>query len=159
ITVAANSGDIGSGDPGGNQVDVTIDGNFVSGAVFAGTAGGSGVSIAGGIGDGSNNVVTALISNNTVDQNTDDGIVAVGCGLQDAGSNNRANVTIVNNLVTDNGLDPLDTSSGIVISGASGDAGTSTTCEGNVMRFDISHNTVTGSKTRNISVSGGTGTQ
>lgn len=158
ITVAANSGDIGSGDPGGNQADVTIDGNFVSGSVLAGTAGGNGIAVSGGVGDGSNNVVTALISNNTVDQNTDDGIAAVGCSLQDAGSNNRVNVTIVNNLVTDNGLDPLDTSSGIVVSGASGESGTSTTCVGNVMRFGISNNTVTGSKTRNISVAGGTGT-
>jgi hypothetical protein len=159
ITVSANSGDIGSGDPGGNQVDVTIDGNFVSGAVLAGLSGGSGISIAGGIGDGSDNVVTALISNNTVDQNTDEGISAVGCGIQDAGSNNRVTVTIVNNLVTNNGLDPVDASEGIVVVGAAGDAGTSTTCVGNVMRFDISHNTVTGSKTRNISVSGGTGTE
>ncbi|HSE86745.1 MAG TPA: right-handed parallel beta-helix repeat-containing protein, partial [Candidatus Binatia bacterium] len=57
ITVSANSGDIGSGDPGGNQVDVIIDGNFVSGAVLGGTAGGNGISISGGSGDGSNNVV------------------------------------------------------------------------------------------------------
>jgi hypothetical protein len=159
IQVIANSGDLGSGDLGSNQVDVTIDGNFVSGAVLAGTAGGSGVSIVGGIGDGSNNVVNALIYNNTVDQNTDDGIVATGCGIEDAGRHNTVNVTIINNLVTNNGLDPLDTSNGIGVTGAAGDAGTSTTCVGNVMRFDISHNTVTGSKTRNISVSGGTGTE
>ena len=159
ITVTANSGDIGSGDPGGNQVDVTIDSNFISGAVLAGTAGGSGISITGGVGTGSNNVTTALISNNTVVQNTDDGLGAAGCGLEDAGSHNTVTVTIVNNLVTDNGLDPTDTSSGIFITGASGDAGTATTCVGNIMRFEISNNTVTGSKTRNISISGGTGTE
>ena len=158
IQVLANSGDLGSGDTGGNQVDLTIDGNFVSGAVLAGASGGSGISITGGIGDGSNNVVTALISNNTVDQNTDEGIVAAGCGIQDAGTHNTVNVRIINNLVTNSGLDPLDTSDGIGVTAAAGDAGTTTTCVGNVMRFEISHNTVTGSKTRNISVSGGTGT-
>jgi hypothetical protein len=162
ILVVGNLQDVGSGDIGGNQLTAVIDGNTVKRSkqsINTGAIAGDGIQIVGGTGDGSNNTVTATVSNNAVLQNRDDGIVAVGCGLQDAGSNNAVNVTITGNTVKQSGLNAdLTTNSGIVVSGASGEESTSTTCVGNVMRFEISNNVVTQSKSRNIQVSGGTGT-
>ena len=164
ITVHGNLFDIGQGtDPGGNTVTVLVDGNTVkrsnqglnSNALFAG----DGIQIVGGIGDGSNNVVTATVSNNDVKENRDDGIVVLGCGLEDAGSNNTVYARVINNVVENNGLKPiLTTNHGIVVAGASGENGTDTTCDGNEVWFEISNNDSKGNATRNIQVSGGTGT-
>ena len=162
ILVVGNLQDLGSGDIGGNQVTAVVDGNTVrrsKQSINSGRIAGDGIQIVGGTGDGSNNTVTATVSNNAVLQNRDDGIVAVGCGLEDAGSNNTVNVSIIGNTVKESGLNAdLTTNSGIVVSGASGEESTSTTCVGNTMRFEISNNVVTQSKSRNIQVSGGTGT-
>lgn len=162
ILVIGNLQDLGSGDIGGNSVTAVIDGNTVKRSkqgINTSVIAGDGIQIVGGTGDGSNSIVTATVSNNSVLQNRDDGIVAVGCGLEDAGSNNTVNVTIVNNTVKQSGLNAdLTTNTGIVVSGASGEEFASTTCVGNIMRFDISNNVVTQSKSRNIHVSGGTGT-
>jgi hypothetical protein len=162
ILVVGNLQDVGSGDIGGNEVTAIIDGNTVrrsKQSIRTGAIAGDGIQIVGGTGEGSNNTVTATVSNNAVLQNRDDGIIAVGCGLQDAGSNNTVNVSIVGNTVKESGLNAdLTTNSGIVVSGASGEEFTSTTCVGNTMRFEISDNVVTKSKSRNISVSGGSGT-
>jgi hypothetical protein len=160
--VIGNLQDVGSGDIGGNNVTAVVNANTVKRSkqsINSGAIAGDGIQVVGGTGDGSNNTVTATISNNAVLQNRDDGIVAVGCGLQDAGSNNTVNVTITGNTVKQSGLNAdLTTNSGIAVSGASGEESTSTTCVGNVVRFDISNNVVTQSKSRNIQVNGGTGT-
>jgi hypothetical protein len=155
-------------DPGGNTVTASVDGNTVKKSK-EGQAdvnfGGDGIDIVGGVGEGSDNNVTATVSNNVVMNNRDDGIVAVGCGLLASGENNTVNVTIINNAVRDNGiLNPdLVTNTGIVVSGASREeqiAGgeEASTCVGNTVQFEISGNTVTGNRTQNISVSGGPGT-
>jgi hypothetical protein len=162
ILVVGNLQDLGSGDIGGNQVTAVIEGNAVrrsKQSINTGAIAGDGIQIVGGTGEGSNNTVTAMVSSNAVLQNRDDGIIAVGCGLEDAGSNNTVNVSIIGNTVKQSGLNAdLTTNSGIVVSGASGEESTSTTCVGNTMRFEISNNVVTQSKSRNIQVSGGTGT-
>lgn len=162
ILVIGNLQDLGSGDIGGNTVTAIVDGNTVKRSkqsINSGAIAGDGIQIVGGTGDGSNNTVTATVSNNAVLQNRDDGIVAVGCGLEDAGSNNTVNVSIIGNTVRESGLNAdLTTNSGIVVSGASGEELTSTTCVGNTIRFDISNNVVTKSKSQNIRVAGGTGT-
>jgi Right handed beta helix region len=161
ILVVGNLQDVGSGDIGGNNVTAVIDGNTVKRSkqsLSSGALAGDGIQVVGGTGDGSNNTVTATISNNTVLQNRDDGIIAVGCGLEDAGSNNTVNVTIIGNTVKESGLNAdLTTNSGIVVSGASGEEETSTTCVGNTIVFNISNNVVTQSKSHNIRVAGGTG--
>jgi parallel beta-helix repeat protein len=161
ILVIGNLQDLGSGDIGGNHVTAVIDGNTVKRSkqgINSDAIAGDGIIIVGGTGDGSNSNVTATVSNNSVLQNRDDGIVAVGCGLQDAGSNNTVNVTITGNTVKQSGLNPeLTTNSGIVVSGASGEEETSTTCVGNTVVFNISNNVVTQSKSHNIRVAGGTG--
>lgn len=162
ILVIGNLQDVGSGDIGGNTVTAVVNANTVKRSkqsINSGAIAGDGIQVVGGTGDGSNNTVTAMISNNAVLQNRDDGIVAVGCGLQDAGTNNTVNVSIIGNTVKESGLNAeLTTNSGIVVSGASGEEETSTTCVGNTIVFDISNNVVTQSKSQNIRVAGGTGT-
>jgi parallel beta-helix repeat protein len=164
------SGNLNStpGDPGFNRVRALVDGNVVkrSRATLNDIPnfGGDGIDIVGGLGTGSNNSVTATVSNNDVFLNRDDGIVAVGCGLLASGSQNTVNVTIINNRVKDNGFNPeLVTNTGIVVSGASreeviGGGEEASTCDHNTVQFVISGNTVNGNRTQNISVSGGPGT-
>jgi len=167
--IAVNGNLNSTGDPGGNTVTALVDGNTVkrSRAVLKTTPnfGGDGIDIVGGTGEGSNNSVTATVSNNDVFLNRDDGIVAVACGLLASGSNNILNVTIINNSVKDNGtINPeLVTNTGIVVSGASreeqiGGGEEASTCDGNTVQFVISGNTVKGNRTQNISISGGPGT-
>jgi hypothetical protein len=106
ILVIGNLQDLGSGDIGGNNVTAVIDGITVKRSkqsIGSGAIAGDGIQIVGGTGEGSNNTVTATVSNNAVLQNRDDGIVAVGCRLEDAGSNNTVNVIIVNNTVKESG--------------------------------------------------------
>jgi len=163
IAVYGNLLDLPSVDIGGNQVTVFIDGNTVKNTANPNNPppagfGGDGIIVVGGTGEGSDSRVTALISNNTVLNNRDDGIVAVGCGIEDAGSNNHVNVTIINNRVQGSGTNAvLSSNVGIAVSAASGEESTQTICAGNVMRFDVSGNVVTGNRTGGISISGGTG--
>ena len=163
IAVYGNLLDLPSVDIGGNQVTVFIDGNTVKNTANPNNPppagfGGDGIIVVGGTGEGSDSRVTALISNNTVLNNRDDGIVAVGCGIEDAGSNNQVNVTILNNRVQGSGTNAtLSRNGGIAVSGASGEESTETTCTGNVMRFDVSGNVVTENRTGGISITGGTG--
>jgi parallel beta-helix repeat protein len=163
IAVSGNLLDLPSVDIGGNQVTVFIDGNTVKNTAKPKDPppsgfGGDGIIVTGGTGRGSNSVVTALISNNTVLNNRDDGIVAVGCGIEDEGSNNHVNITIINNRVQGSGTNAvLSSNVGIAVSAASGEESTVTTCAGNVMRFDVSGNVLTGNRTGGISISGGTG--
>lgn len=163
-------------DPGGNTVTALVHGNTVkrSRAALIGLPnfGGDGIDIVGGQGDGSKNSVRATVSNNIIFGNRDDGIVAVGCGLLDTGKENFVDVRIINNDVKNNPcrdgsrfcLTPeLQTNTGIVVSGDSrevaiGGGEQSSACRDNIIRFEISDNIVTGNRSQNIRVTGGTGT-
>jgi Right handed beta helix region len=180
ILVSGNLDPMDDTDAGGNTVTALVDGNTVNrsraGALNDPNFGGDGIDIVGGIAKGSNNTVTATVSNNVVMHNRDDGIVAVGCGLNASGKNNSVSVRIINNQVKDNPcnlnakgqglmcLPPeLETNTGIVVSGASrevaiGGGEESSTCQDNTVVFEISGNTVLRNRSQNISVTGGPGT-
>lgn len=139
-----------TGDQAGNTVGVLIDGNTVMSTKKAPpNFGGGGIVIHSGVGTGNGNQITATVSNNTVMNNADDGIVASGCGdlFRASGMKNAVDVTIINNTVKDNAK------SGIVVSASE----PGSTCALNTMRFQISGNTVSGNTT-NINVTGGPGT-
>jgi fibronectin-binding autotransporter adhesin len=150
-------------DFGGHNVTAIIDGNTVRRShqqFVAGGPGGTGIDISGGTGVGSNNVVTATISNNSIHRNFDHGIRVPGCSTGgSSGSNNTIYATIINNSVRENGFNGNPTSSrdGILVEGAVGDAADTTACAGNTVRFNIAGNDFGGNRSRNISVSGGTG--
>jgi hypothetical protein len=161
ILVYGNLLDSPAIDIGGNQVSVIIDNNAIKNSnanQAPGGFGGDGIIVIGGVGAGSNSIVTAIISNNAVLNSRDDGIVAIGCGVEDSGTANQVNVTIINNRVQGSGTNAFLTSNvGIAVAGASGEESTETTCTDNVIRFDVSGNVVTGNRTGGISISGGTG--
>ena len=149
-------------DFGGHNVTAIIDGNTVrrSQQNFAGgVTGGDGIEIAGGIGVGSNSVITATVSNNSVHRNFDHGILVNGCtGQNSSGSNNTVYATIINNSSKENGFNGGTVNrDGIRISGAAGATADATTCAGNTLRFNISGNDSNGNRSRNIDVAGGSG--
>jgi len=152
-----------SGDYGGHNVTAIIDGNTVrrSHQQFeAGGPGGVGIDVSGGTGVGANSVVTATISNNSIHRNFDHGIRVPGCSTGgSSGSNNTVYVTVINNSVRENGFngDPTGNRDGILIEGAVGDTATSTSCTGNILRFNISGNDFGANRSLNIAISGGTG--
>jgi hypothetical protein len=89
----------GPGSNGGNTVTAVIDGNVVQGKTVPEGDAGSGINIQGGSDIGSFNNVTAVVTNNTVTQVRNDGIVANGCTANATGTNNTVNATIVGNTV------------------------------------------------------------
>ncbi|HSE86746.1 MAG TPA: right-handed parallel beta-helix repeat-containing protein [Candidatus Binatia bacterium] len=150
---------------GGNTVGAVIDGNLVQGKTINPDDAGSGIIIQGGSGPlpsglgpfGSDNIVTTIVTNNTVTQVRNDGIVANGCTANARGSNNEVNVTITgNNVKFNQSLPPSDlNNSGIIITGASGETAQTSFCSGNKITFLVFDNNVNDFKSNNIQVNGG----
>jgi hypothetical protein len=153
IQVRAN----GTGSDGGNTVSAVVDSNTITGKQIQGTQGGTGISIQGGVDIGSNNTVTALVTNNTLIHIPNDGIVANGCSGNATGSNNTVNATIAGNRIAyKNSNAPADfNNNGIVVTGAAGESAINSSCSGNTVVSEVSGNNVSGFKNNNITVGGG----
>ena len=147
----------GIGSDGGNAVSAVIDGNLVQGKSVNPEDTGSGINIQGGSDIGSFNNVTAIITNNTLTQIRNDGIVANGCTADATGSHNTVNATITGNNVKFNRSLPATNlnNNGIIVTGASGETELTSFCSLNTVNFLVAENNVSGFKTNNISVSGG----
>jgi len=140
---------------GGNTVSAVIDGNVVQGKTIDPDEVGSGIIIQGGSGFGSDNIVTAIVTNNTVTHILNDGIVANGCTANATGSNNTVNATITGNTVKyEKSANDLN-NNGIIITGATGETAETSFCSFNKISFLVSENNVSGFKTNNITVDGG----
>jgi hypothetical protein len=142
---------------GGNTVHVVIDGNLVQGKTVNPDDAGSGINIQGGSGFGLGNTVEAIVTNNTVTQVRNDGIVANGCTANATGSNHTVNATITGNTVKFDKSQPPSNlnNNGIIITGASGETAETSFCSFNTITFLVSENNVSGFKTNNITVDGG----
>ena len=155
IQVRGSFGDPGNG---GNTVDVVITNNLIQGSKGKQTGGlrtGDGIRVMGaGDGDGSNNTVTAIISENIVKNNADDGIIVPGAGLGGSASNNTVYTEIIGNHVTKSGGPTSLRGIGIVVRGGHTDIGTGS---GNIVTFIVENNTVGTSKMEGIRVTGGVG--
>ncbi len=149
-------GNVGTGD-GGNTVSAFIDSNTVKAAQIEPFVGGDGILILGATGIGSGNIVTATVSNNTLNDIPDDGIVVAGCGNEDTGSNNTVNAVATGNVIRyKNNNSPTNfLNQGIVVTGAAGESDLISSCSGNSIVFEVSNNNVDGFKNNNITVSGG----
>jgi hypothetical protein len=101
--------------------------------------------------------VFAVITNNTVTQVRNDGIVANGCTANATGANNAVNATIVGNTVKylRNAPPSELNNNGIIVTGAAGETLETSFCSLNSISFVVADNTVDGFKTNNISISGG----
>jgi hypothetical protein len=147
----------GLGSDGGNTVAVLIDGNLVQGKTVNPEDAGSGINLQGGSDIGSYNNVTAVVTNNTLTQIRNDGIVANGCSGNATGSHNTVNATITGNNVKFNRNLPATNlfNNGIIVTGATGETEITSFCSFNTISFLVSENNVSGFKTINITVSGG----
>jgi len=147
----------GAGSDGGNTVGALIDGNVIQGKTVNPDDAGSGINIQGGSDIGSNNIVTAVVTNNTLTQIRNDGIVANGCTADATGSNNTVNATITgNNVKFNRSLPPSElNNNGIIVTGASGETLLTSFCSTNTINFLVSENNVSGFKSNNINVGGG----
>ena len=147
----------GTGSDGGNAVSVVIDNNVVQGKSVPEGDAGSGINIQGASDIGSFNNVTAVITNNTVTQVRNDGIVANGCTADGTGSNNTVDATIVGNTVKYLRNPPPSAlnNNGIIVTGASGETLETSFCSFNSVSFVVADNNVDGFKTNNINISGG----
>ena len=153
------TGSFGSSGDGGNTVDVIIDNNFVKGSqgvATGGTTTGDGIRVIGGSGNGSNNALVAIISNNNVRDNVDDGIVVAGAGSDGTASNNIIYTEIVDNNVENSGGPSSLHGLGIVIRGGNRKDVT-ITGSNNEVTFLIADNLSKNSKDRGINISGGLG--
>jgi len=142
---------------GGHTVDVVINNNLIRGSrgvKTGGTTSGDGIRVVGGS-DGSNNGVTAIISNNRVENNVDDGILVAGAG-GGPGSNNIVFTEIVNNIVRKSGAAASLQGNGIRIRGGSSGTATSTGT-GISVTFVVANNKSQNSKDHGINVGGGLG--
>ena len=102
--------------------------------------------------------MSAIVTNNTVTQIRNDGIVANGCTANATGSNNSVNVTFTGSnvkYINDPNFQSTLNNNGIIITGASGETDLTSFCSGNVITFVVSENSVANFKTNNITVSGG----
>ena len=147
----------GLGSDGGNTVSAVIDNNTVQGKSVPEDEAGSGINIQGASDIGSFNDVTAVVTNNTVTQVRNDGIVANGCTANAIGTNNTVNATIVGNTVKYLRNPPPTTlnNNGIIVTGAAGETLETSFCSFNSISFVVADNNVDGFKTINITVSGG----
>jgi hypothetical protein len=147
----------GLGSDGGNTVSAVIDNNVVQGKSVPEDDAGSGINIQGASDIGSFNDVTAVVTNNTVTQVRNDGIVANGCTANAIGTNNTVNATIVGNTVKYLRNPPPTTlnNNGIIVTGAAGETLETSFCSFNSISFVVADNNVDGFKTINITVSGG----
>jgi len=153
ITVLGNVGD---GD-GGNTVSAFIDSNTIKGAQIEPLVGGDGILVLGARNAGSGNNVSVIVSNNTLNDIPDDGVVISGCGNGDTGLNNTVNGVVTGNVVRyKNDNSPANfLNQGIVVTGAAGESDALSFCSGNSIVFEVSNNNVDGFKNNNITVSGG----
>jgi hypothetical protein len=147
----------------GNTVDIVLDGNSIfrsEGVETGGTRTGDGIRIFGGSEDGSGNVVTAVISNNNVSFNIDDGIIVAGAGGNGAASDNQITAQIINNRVSGpvNGKSVPGLAAGIRIRGGNR-GGTPTALRGarNEIEFLIQNNSVSNLRDAGIFVGAGLG--
>jgi hypothetical protein len=146
-----------TGSDGGNSVSAFIDSNTIRGAQIEPLEGGDGIGIIGARDIGSGNSVIATVSNNTLQDIPDDGILAIGCSGGDTGSFNRVEATITGNVIKykNNNSPPNFVNQGIIVSGAGGESDAISGCTDNTIVFEVSNNDVDGFKNNNISVSGG----
>jgi hypothetical protein len=146
-----------TGSDGGNTVSAFIDSNTIRGAQIEPLEGGDGIGIIGGRDIGSGNTVIATVSNNTLQDIPDDGILAIGCSGGDIGSFNRVEAMITGNVIRykNNNSPPNFVNQGIIVSGAGGESDAISGCTDNTIVFEVSNNDVDGFKNNNISVSGG----
>jgi hypothetical protein len=149
-------GNVGTGD-GGNTVSAFIDSNTIRGAQIEPLQGGDAIAVGGGNGIGSGNIVTATVSNNTLNEIPDDGVAVFGCGNNATGANNTVNAVVSGNVIRyRNDNSPANfLNQGIVVTGGAGESDALSFCSGNSIVFEISNNNVDGFKNNNIIVSGG----
>ena len=145
------------GSDGGNAVSAVIDGNVVQGKSVPEGDAGSGINLQGGSDVGSFNNVISVVTNNTVTQVRNDGIVANGCTANATGSHNTVNATIVGNTVKYLRNPPPSAlrNNGIIVTGAAGETLETSFCSFNSVSFVVAENNVDGFKTINITVGGG----
>jgi hypothetical protein len=169
VTIASNSLDSNrddgisvDGSPknsnGQNEVSVVIDGNRIVGSlgvVTGGTLTGDGIRVLGGRGNGSNNRIFAVLVDNVISDNIDDGIVVAGAG-GGAASNNTVETTILNNTVRRNGAESSINGNGIVVRGGSR-GGAVSPGNDNSLLFEVSGNRSIGNKDSGIVATGGLG--
>ena len=147
-----------------NNVSVVIVGNTINHSQGAKNPGlsGDGIRVVSGCGDSLRNIVTAVISDNTVFNSEDQGILVKGSGCGNGvSSNNQMHADIYGNTVRTSGQGalqptPLPPSQGIAVSG--GDREGVTGGSDNIVTFTISNNIVSKSTKHGITVTGGGGT-
>ncbi len=151
-------GSLGYSGNGKNTVNVLISNNLIQGSKGNQTGGartGDGIRVMGaGSGYGSNNTVTAIISDNIVKNSADDGIIVPGAGLGSDVSNNEVYTEISGNHVSNSGGPTSIRGLGIAVRGGHADSGSGS---GNKVTFIIENNTVAKSKSEGIRVTGGVG--
>ena len=149
-------GNVAGGD-GGNTVDAFIDSNTIKAAQIEPLVGGDGIGIAGARDTGSGNNVSAIVSNNVLNDIPDDGVVVNGCGGGATGGNNVINAVVTDNVIRyKNNNSPSNfVNQGIIVTGAGGESDDISFCSGNSIVFEITNNVVDGFKNNNIAISGG----
>jgi len=156
IVVNASSVNPGVG-TSGNTVDVVIDNNVIRGSEGVSTGGtrtGDGIRVTGG--GGSDNTLTATISNNNIWDNIDDGIIVRGSGAAGV-AHNVLNVEILNNNVRGRGTKTTATEgNGIKVAGGNR-IGSGVVSTGNDITFVIENNNVQKFKDTGIHIAGGLG--
>ncbi|HWP59672.1 MAG TPA: hypothetical protein VNL14_17405 [Candidatus Acidoferrales bacterium] len=160
IFVRGSNGNPSSTVSSSNTVEVVIESNCVSrsqGVATGGETTGDGIRVHAGNNGGSGNAVTAMISNNTLVRNVEDGIAVAGTGLNGTASDNTIDATVINNRVIGPGPQTNSlTANGILIRGGNR-AGAVVAGENNHISFLIQDNKVRQFRDNGIHVSGGRG--